>query len=62
MKYQIKPLLSNSSQVDIEKTVYAIARAISLAGFSVTQEIYEQLLTDEQVMFTIGALTYKELV
>lgn len=49
IKYQLKPV--GTDQIELEKTIYVIARCLSRAGFSITHEIYEQLLDDEKKMF-----------
>lgn len=61
MQYQLKPLSVTSDQKDIEKTIYVIARALVLAGFSVDERVYNQLSKDEQDIFTFGALDLTEL-
>ena len=62
MKYQLKPITTGSTDLDIEKTVYVIARCLSLAGFSIEENIYNQLLKEEKELFTFGALNISEIV
>lgn len=50
MKYQLKPIDIQDNE-NIEKIVYIIAHCLSLAGFSITPEVYNQLLSDERKLF-----------
>lgn len=51
IKYQLNPIHPNDEQMNIEKTLYVIARCLSMSGFSINSQIYSQLLEEEKKLF-----------
>lgn len=49
IKYELQP--TTTDQRELERTIYVLARCMSMGGFSISSEIYNQLSEDEKSMF-----------
>lgn len=55
IKYQLKPIQLSDNDETIEKTVYVIARCLSMSGFTINRYIYNELLPKEKELFNAQA-------
>lgn len=51
IKYELKPVRVEDGDKAIERTVYVLSRCMSMGGFTIDQNVYNQLLEDEKTMF-----------